>query len=72
MSFSLDQRTLRNGNIYNQNSKLKMSVSAENTAIAPATSDLERVDEPFNGVAQDLIEERIKAILEPLNEQMSR
>ena len=71
MSFSLDQRTLRNGNICSQTSNLKMSVSAENTAVAPATRDLERVDEPFNGVAQDLIEERIKAILEPLNEQMS-
>ena len=31
----------------------------------------ERVQEPINGVSPDRIEERIKANLEPLNEQMS-
>ena len=59
MRFCPDQRTLKNGNKYSQNSELKMSVSAENTADAPAARNLERVEETVNGVSPDLIEEKI-------------
>ena len=48
-----------------------MSVSAENTADAPATRNLERAEETVNGVSPDLIEEKIKANIESLNEQLS-
>ena len=54
----LDRRTLRNGKTYSQNLHLKMSINAENTADAPATSDSKRVDEPINGVSPDLTEEK--------------
>ena len=48
-----------------------MSVIAENTADAPAARDSERVDEPVNVKLPGLIEERINANLETLNEQIS-
>ena len=37
----------------------------------PTARDSERVDEPIKGVSLDLFEERVKANLEPLNEQIS-
>ena len=48
-----------------------MSVNAENSADAPAALDSDRADERITRVLSDLIEERIKANLEPLNEQFS-
>ena len=40
-------------------------------ASAPVARDLEKVDEPITGVSTNLIEERIRSNLEPLNEQIS-
>ena len=71
MSFYLDHRTLGNGKIYSEKLHLKVSVNAKNTTDAPAARDLEKVDVCIKGVSPDLIEERIKANLEPLNEQIS-
>ena len=46
-------------------------MKAENTADAPAARDLERMFKPINGIFPELMEERIKVNLEPLNEQIS-
>ena len=71
MSFSLDQRKLRNEKIYSAISHLKMSVGAENTVDTSAPRDSERIEEPNNGISHELIEEKIKANLGPLNKQLS-
>ena len=70
-SFSPDQRIPRNGKTYGQNSLVEMSVNAENTADAPAVRNSERAEETVDGVSPDWIEERTKANLEPLNEQIT-
>ena len=64
-------RTLRNGKTYSQKLYLKMFLNAGNIADAPTARDSKNVGEPINGVWPDVIEERIKANLEPLNEQIS-
>ena len=46
-------------------------MNAKNTADAPAARFLESAEETVNGVSPDLIEERIKAKLELLIEQIS-
>ena len=46
-------------------------MNAENTTGASAGRDPENVDETFNGVSPNVIEERIKANLQPLNERIS-
>ena len=71
MSFSPDLRTLRNGKTYCKISHPKISVNAENTVNASASSDPERVETPANRISHDLIEEIIKAHLGPLNEKIS-
>ena len=71
MSLSLEQRTLQNGKTYSQNSQLKMSVIAEDTGDAPAARDSKRAEETVHEVLLYLIEERIKANLEPFYEQIS-
>ena len=71
MSFSADHRTLINGKTFNQNSHPKMFVNAEVSTDTPVSRDSEKADEPIFGVSPDLIEEKIKAVLEPLNEQIS-
>ena len=48
-----------------------MPVNAENTADALEARDWERTGETISGTSADLIEERIKANLEPLNPQIS-
>ena len=62
MSLTPDHRSFENGETHSQKLRLKN----------PAARDSERVDEPIKGVSHhDLIGEGIKAILEPLNEQLS-
>ena len=46
-------------------------MSAENIADTPASRDPERTEEPIKGILHELVEERIKATLGPLNEQRS-
>ena len=48
-----------------------MSLNVENTADAPEALDLKKADGPITTVLPDLIEERIKADLGPLNAQIS-
>ena len=64
-------RALRNSKTYGQNLHPNKSVSVENTTDAAAVRDSKRVGKPINGVLLDLIEESIKANLEPLSEQIS-
>ena len=47
-----------------------MSVSAENIADTPASRNSERIEEATNRILNDVIEERIKTNLRPLNEQI--
>ena len=49
-----------------------MSVKAENSVDAPVARDSERAVEHITGLSPDLIAERIKGKLEPLNAQISR
>ena len=67
MRFSPDYRTLRGGKIYSQILQPKMSVNTENTVDASETWEDWRSYRP----ASELIEERIRANLEPLNVQIS-
>ena len=49
-----------------------MSLGTENTAATPTTREPEQAEEPTNGISHDLIKERIRANLNPLNDQISR
>ena len=71
MSFSPGLRALANGKICIKISLPRMSVSTEKTAGTPASRNPERTEEATNGISPELIEERIKANLGPLNEQIS-
>ena len=48
-----------------------MSVNIENTIGATEISDAERTDKTMTIVSSDLIEEKVRANLEPLNDQKS-
>ena len=71
MTFFPDQSTCRSGKLYSKISDPKVSASVQNPAITPATRDPKIAEEPINGVSKDLIEERIKANLDPLNAHLS-
>ena len=72
MSFSSDMRTLTIGKSYSSNFlNPKMSVSAENTTDTSTPRNQEGIKKPNKGISHKLIEERIKANLGPLNEQIS-
>ena len=68
MSFSPDQRI---GKTYSKKLLLKLSVNAENKASAPVAQHLEKLDEFGNEILTDEKEEKTKANLEPLNDQIS-
>ena len=70
MSFSPDLRAIRNGKINSTISHPKMSVSAENTTDTSAPRNPEHIEESNNGLLHQLINERIKANLGPLKEQI--
>ena len=69
--FLPERRSFRNGKTYSHNLHLNLSVNAENNADAPTARDLERAEEPINGFSPDLIDEKMKANVKPLNEQIS-
>ena len=71
MNFFPDQSTRRSGKLYSKISDPKMSASVQNPANTPATRGPKIAEEPINGVSKDLIEERIKANLDPLNTHLS-
>ena len=67
-----DLRALRSEKNYSKISHPKMSLGTENTAATPTTREPEQAEEPTNGISHDLIKERIRANLNPLNDQISR
>ena len=67
-----DYRTVRNGKNYSQAIHPKLSVNAKGTADAPVALASEKADSSVAGVSPDLIEEKIKVNLEPLNTQISK
>ena len=71
MTFSPDLRTRGNGKTYSKTSNPEKVLSAENTVSTSASSYSEHIDERANKISLELIEERIKAILGPVNEQIS-
>ena len=71
MSFFPDSTFLKNGKTYSQKLHLETSVNAENTTDAPEACDTDSADEPITAVSPDLIDEKIKANLEPLSAQIS-
>ena len=71
MSFSLEHKTLRSGKTYDLKSRLEMSTHKNQSTAASKTNAVERVNEAGVEFSLDLIEERIKANLEPFNAQIS-
>ena len=57
MSLFPDLKILRSRKIYSKLSHLKISMSTENTANTPASSDLEGTEEPTHEISDELIEE---------------
>ena len=70
MSFSHHLRTLKNGKTYSKRLYPKKTVTDKNTTHTYAPRDPERIEEPNNGIPQELIEERISANLGLLNKQL--
>ena len=70
LSFSPALGILGNGKTYSNILHPKMSVSAEKTNYTSALRDPERIEESTNGIAYELMEERIKANLKLLNKQI--
>ena len=70
MSFSLKYRTLRSGSIYDLHTHPEVSTDEEQTAAAAGLNEAERNHEINTRFSANLIEERIKASLEPLHAQI--
>ena len=70
MSFPSDHKTVRSGKTYSQNLDLKLSVKTGNTTDASETRGAEKTDKNINPISPEMIEERIKANIEPLNKHI--
>ena len=71
MSISCVRMTLGSGKTCGQSLHPKMSVNTQNTAGTSKTRGAEDVDKNINWILPELTEKRIRANLEPLNEQIS-
>ena len=71
MSVSPDCKTLGCSKTYSQKLRPKMSVNTENTIDSSKTRRVEQIDGNTNRISPELIEEMIRADLEPVNEQIS-
>ena len=65
MSFSYSSTTLRSANLH-----FKLSVNAENVTNASEPYNSEETNANEDWISPELIEERIRANLEPLNKQI--
>ena len=71
MSFSLEHRTLRSGNVYNLKTRPEMFVHEEPSSAACEPNAAELIKEADAQFSSDLIDEKIKGNLEPLHAQNS-
>ena len=71
MSFSFDCRTLRSGKTSSQRVHSKKSVNTENIADASETCGAEEINGSISRILHELIEEKVRANLEPLRVQIS-
>ena len=70
MNFSQSNRTVRNNKMYDQNIHPKLSVNEEKATNASKKYDAEEINISKDQISPELIEEKIRANLEPLNEQI--
>ena len=71
MNFSFKYRTLRSSDTFNSQTRPEMSAHEEQSTVASEPNEAEQNDGTSSGCSADLIEERIKANLEPLHAQIS-
>ena len=71
MNFSQYIGTLRSGNTYKQGIRPEMSVNGENISNTSDESHIEENDKGNERVTSETVEEKIRANLEALNEQIS-
>ena len=71
MGFSLNSRTLRSDETYNQVLNPKMLVNAANIINASETYDAGEINGNNDRISPELIEERLRCNLEPQNQQIS-
>ena len=71
MSFSCKVKTLRSGNSYDLRTQPKMSTHRDENTEVMASEVTEGSEESNIGLSPELVEERIKANLEPLHVQIS-
>ena len=71
MSFSHKYQTLRNGYTYHSHAHREKSAHEEETTLATEVDATERQDGNSLGFSTGMIEEKIKANLEPLHAQIS-
>ena len=71
MSFSYKFRTIRSGNSYDLSTNLEMSANEEEVTGGVETDVKEGNEENSVIFSPDLVDQRIKASLEPLNAQIS-
>ena len=70
MSFSHNSRSLRRGRTYNKNWHPKISVNSEDATNGSELYDAEEIVSSNDRISPELIEWRLSANLEPLNEQI--
>ena len=70
MSFSHSSKTLRSGKTYSQNIPQKLSINAKNVANCSEQSDVEEINANNDRISRELIQEKIRANLEPLIAQI--
>ena len=71
MSFSHKYRTLKSGNFYDLDARPELSAHEEQTTTTFEMNESERNIETTTGFSPEMIEEKIKANLEPLHAQIS-
>ena len=71
MSFSLNSKTLRSDETYNQVLNPKMLVNAANIINASESYDAEEINGNSDRILPELIDERLRCNLEPLNQHIS-
>ena len=71
MSFSCESKTLRTGNLYDLRAQPKMSTHENENAEVVESGVTEGSEKSNIGLSPELIEEKIKASLEPLHAQTS-